>query len=241
MRLPRPFIPLICGLVVLLPGCFPPPPDGAETVIVVHGLGRTQRSMSVLEARLETAGYRVISFDYPSREKPIEELVELLANEVQSCCADEAETVDFVTHSMGGILVHSYLAAQPTPHRGRVVMLSPPSHGSELIDYFEDSPLLHVIVGPAGVELGTDSTDLAPRLPPVRFSLGVITGDLSINPFYSRIIPGPDDGKVAVRSARVEGAADFLVVPATHTFIMNRTDVADATIRFLQTGHFGDE
>ena len=65
--------------------------------------------------------------------------------------------------------------------------------------------------------------------------------NLSINPFYSRIIPGPDDGKVAVESARVEGAADFLVLPATHTFIMNRTDVADATIHFLETGRFRDE
>jgi len=238
MRLPRSSLPLLCGLLALAAGCFPAAPDGAETVIVVHGLGRTQRSMSVLEYRLESAGYRVISFDYPSREKPIEELVELLAQEVQRCCADEAETVNFVTHSMGGILVHSYLAEQPHAHRGRVVMLSPPSHGSELIDYFEDSPLLHVIVGPAGVELGTDSADLAPRLPPVRFPLGVITGDLSINPFYSRIIPGPDDGKVAVESARVEGAQDFLVLPATHTFIMNRADVADATIRFFETGRF---
>ena len=42
-------------------------------------------------------------------------------------------------------------------------------------------------------------------------------------------------------SARVDGAEDFLVLPATHTFIMNRTDVADATIRFLETGRFGDE
>lgn len=237
MRPARFHLPLICGLL-LSSGCFPPPPDGAETVIVVHGLGRTPASMSVLEYRLESAGYRVVSFGYPSRSEPIEALVELLAEEVERCCAAEAESVHFVTHSMGGILVRSYLADRPHPHRGRVVMLAPPSHGSELIDAFEDSPLLRLIVGPAGAELGTDSTDLAPRLPPVRFTLGVITGDLSINPFASRIIPGPDDGKVGVESARVEGEADFLVLPATHTFIMNRTDAADATIHFLETGRF---
>lgn len=228
---------LLVGLIVAS-GCFPQPPDGAQTVIVVHGLGRTPASMSVLEYRLESAGYRVISFGYPSRSEPIEDLVDLLADEVQSCCAEEAETVDFVTHSMGGILVRSYLAAQPEPHRGRVVMLAPPSHGSELIDEFEDSPLLRLIVGPAGTELSTDSTSLLAQLPPVRFSLGVITGDLSLNPFSSRIIPGPDDGKVGVESARVEGESDFLVLPATHTFIMNRTDVAEATIHFLQNGRF---
>jgi hypothetical protein len=41
-----------------------------------------------------------------------------------------------------------------------------------------------------------------------------------------------------VDNARVEGAADFLVLPATHTFIMNSAEAADATIRFLRTGRF---
>jgi len=194
--------------------------------------------MSVLEYRLEAEGYRIVSFGYPSRSEPIERLVELLAEEVDRCCAATAETVHFVTHSMGGILVRSYLARLPEPHRGRVVMLSPPAGGSELIDTFEDSPLLRLLLGPAAEELGTDSTDVAGRFGPVRFSLGVITGDLSFNPVTSWIIPGPDDGKVAVDNARVEGAADFLVLPATHTFIMNRTDVAEATIRFLREGSF---
>lgn len=228
---------VMCGLL-LCAGCFPPPPDGAEAVIVVHGLGRTPASMSVLEYRLESAGYRVVSFGYPSRSEPIEVLVAMLADEVERCCGDQAETVHFVTHSLGGILVRSYLADRPQPHQGRVVMLAPPSRGSVLIDTFEDSPLLRLILGPAAEEIGTDSTDVPARLPPVRFSLGVITGDLSFNPLTSRIIPGPDDGKVGVDNARVEGAADFLVLPATHTFIMNRTDVADATIHFLRNGRF---
>jgi triacylglycerol lipase len=227
---------LLCGLLILS-GCFPPPPDGAEPVIVVHGLGRTAASMSVLEYRLENEGYRVVSFSYPSRSEPIGTLVDLLAEEVDRCCAAETETVHFVTHSMGGVLVRSYLADQP-PHRGRVVMLSPPNQGSELIDTFEDSPLLRLTLGPAAEELGTDSTDIAARLGPVRFSLGVITGDVSFNPLYSWLIPGPDDGKVGVDNARVAGAADFLVLPATHTFIMNRTDAADATIHFLRNGRF---
>jgi len=72
-------------------------------------------------------------------------------------------------------------------------------------------------------------------------SLGIITGDRSLNPIGSWLIPGPDDGKVGVERAKVEGAADFLVVPATHTFIMNRRDVADETVHFLQHGRFRRE
>jgi triacylglycerol lipase len=79
------------------------------------------------------------------------------------------------------------------------------------------------------------------ELEPVDFDLGIITGDRSINPIGSWLIPGPDDGKVSVARARLDGAADFLVVPATHTFIMNRRDVADQVLHFLRDGSFVDD
>ncbi len=231
-------VPAIYGFLSVLSGCSSPPPDGAERVILVHGLGRTPASMAILGARLENAGFRVVSFGYPSTSEPMEVLVDRLQAEVARCCGDEAETVHFVTHSMGGVLVRSYLSQRPEAHRGRVVMLSPPSQGSELVDAFADSPLLRSVLGPAGSKLGTDSASITNQLAPVRFSLGIITGDRSLNPLGSWLIPGADDGKVGVDRAKVEGAADFMVVPATHTFIMNRRDVAEQVVHFLRHGRF---
>lgn len=214
------------------------PPEGAESVVLVHGLGRTAASMAVLGIRLQNSGFRVVNFGYPSMEEPMEALVERLEAEVAKCCGDEEETVHFVTHSMGGVLVRSYLADRPVPHRGRVVMLSPPSQGSELVDAFVDSPLLRSLLGPAGARLGTDSASLPNRLRPVRYRLGIIAGDRSLNVLGSWLIPGPDDGKVGVERAMADGAADFLVIPATHTFIMNRGDVAEEVVHFLRHGRF---
>lgn len=233
-------IRLVCIGVLLLAvlGCASPPPDGAQSVVVVHGLGRTPASMAILASRLEDAGFRVVSFGYPSTSEEMEVLVDRLESEVMRCCASEAETVHFVTHSMGGLLVWSYLDQQPQAHRGRVVMLSPPSQGSEVVDAFADSPMIRSVLGPAGSQLGTDSAAIPGRLGPVRFSLGVITGNRSLNPLYSWLIPGPDDGKVGVDRAKVEGAADFLVVRASHTFIMNRGDVAEEVVYFLRHGRF---
>lgn len=194
--------------------------------------------MLVLQTRLAGEGYRVVNFGYPSRSETIESLTDSLRKAVRECCEGTDGTLHFVTHSMGGVLVRSYLADREEPFEGRVVMLSPPNQGSEIVDAYADSPLLRSLLGPAGVRLGTDSTGIARELGPVDFSLGIITGDRSINPIGSWLIPGPDDGKVAVDRARVEGAADFIVVPATHTFIMNRSDVAEEVVHFLQTGAF---
>lgn len=226
----------ICG--ILLVACGAPPPPDADTVVLVHGLGRSPTSMLVLRTRLEGAGFRVVSFGYPSTSASMEELVDSLATSVDTCCANAAGAVHFVTHSMGGVLVRSYLANEVVEVGGRVVMLSPPNQGSEIIDAFGDSPLLRTVVGPAGARLGTDSDGIAQELGPIDFSLGIITGDRSLNPIGSWLIPGPDDGKVGVERAQLDGAADFMVLPATHTFIMNRSDVAEQVIHFLREGSF---
>jgi len=232
---------LLLVLATALTACTPEPPADAETVVLVHGLGRTPASMLVLETRLEGAGYRVVNFGYPSRSEPLEALTDSLENAVRECCSEAGGKLHFVTHSMGGVLVRGYLAQRDAPFEGRVVMLSPPNQGSEIVDAYADSPLLRALLGPSGIRLGTDSTGIARELGPVDFSLGIITGDRSINPIGSWLIPGPDDGKVAVSRARVEGAADFIVVPATHTFIMNRRDVADQVTHFLANGQFARE
>ena len=112
----------------------------------------------------------------------MEVLVEGLRAEMARCCGDEADTAHFVTHSMGGVLVRSYLSRQTEAHKGRVVMLSPPSQGSEIVDAFADTPLLRSLLGPAGSRLGTGSAGVTSQLAPVCFSLGIITGDRSLNP-----------------------------------------------------------
>jgi len=193
--------------------------------------------MSLLGRRLRAAGYRVVNPKLSSTQ-PLESIVEQLAGVVRACQAKGAETVHFVTHSLGGLVVRAYLAERPEPFEGRVVMLSPPNQGSEIVDAFQRSPLLTSILGPVGAQLGTSPGNIPSSLGPADFEVGIIAGDKSINPIGSWLIPGPSDGAVSVERTRLEGAAAFKVVPATHTFLMNRADVAADVIRFLSEGTF---
>ena len=234
-------------VAVCLGGWLPGPPAGAApaaaepspdtaTVVLLHGLGRSEWSMRRMAGALREAGYRVVNLGYPSRDYTVGTLADTVAAELDRCCAG-ADTLHFVTHSMGGILVRLWAERTEPGNLGRVVMLSPPNQGSEVADRIP-ARLLRLVMGPASVQLGTDSTDLPVQLPPADFELGIITGDASINPLYSWWLPGEDDGLVAVRSAWVEGAEDFLVVPYTHTFIMYRDRVIEEVLSFLRTGRF---
>ena len=168
-------------------------------MVLLHGLSRTARSMASLEKRLAQEGFTVVNLDYPSSEHPIEYLAdEVLDGVLQACC--RSATVHFVTHSMGGIVVRYYLKDRRLPNLGRVVMLSPPNQGSELVDALKDTFFFEMINGPAGGQMGTGPESLPIRLGPVAFDLGVITGNTTVKLVAKTREPGGPARRV-VRAA----------------------------------------
>ena len=229
---------LVAGLLALSFPTYSAAPQ--ECVIVLHGLGRTAFSMSLIEEALNGEGYLVWNEGYPSRSENIEELSGTTIEEgLGFCDRHKARTVHFVTHSLGGILVRQYLQQNTIGNLGRVVMLSPPNHGSEIVDLLKDYTIYQFIMGPAAQQLGTDKNSLIEQLRPVKGEIGIITGVSSSDPWFSPVIPGDDDGKVSVESAKLDEMSDFITVDNGHTFIMRDETVIRQILHFLRDGTFG--
>jgi pimeloyl-ACP methyl ester carboxylesterase len=209
-------------------------PMRGKAVIVVHGIVRSSKSFARMRKVLEEDGYLVVGFDYPSTRVSIEQSAEYLSQVIESLAG--VEELNFVVHSMGGLLVRTYLREHADPRIKRMVMLGVPNLGANMANLVQTNPLFKWIYGPAGQQLVQDAEGYIASLPTPEFEFAVVAGARGTPDGWNPLISGDDDGTVEVANTRLPGAADFMTVPQLHSFLMDNPDVIAATRRFLSSG-----
>lgn len=211
--------------------------SNGDYVVILHGIARNSNNMQNLANFLEIRGYDTINLDYPSTKYGLKQLAKIMNDELKIKLS-ENKPVHFVSHSMGGLLIRAYLNQYRPNNLGRVVMLAPPNQGSEIADFLKENQLYQAYYGPAGKQLITDQTNIKDLLGEVDYELGIIAGNRSIDPVSSLIIPQSDDGKVSIKSTKLKGMSDHIVINATHTFIARNKQAQQQIIYFLENGAF---
>lgn len=207
-----------------------------EAVVLLHGIFRSSKAMKRVQERLETDGYLVVPFDYPSTRVDIAASAKMLGKVVQSL--EGVRKISFVTHSMGGLVVRSWLGAGGDPRARCLVMMGTPNKGAEVADILRDWHLYRLILGPAGQQLVAHQSGVISKLPVPKIPFAVVAGGKGSIDGYNPLIPGDDDGLVAVSSARLEGAEDSITLPVLHSFLPFNVEVVEAVSRYLAEGAF---
>ncbi|MEZ4458955.1 MAG: alpha/beta hydrolase [bacterium] len=204
----------------------------ADVVVLLHGLGRSRRSLAGIAAALEAAGHRTVRLDYPSTRRSlgahVAQVLEVLAH------LEGVGRVSFVTHSLGGIVARGVLASPRWPdgvEKGRVVMMAPPNQGSALARTFVNAvpTVFGGVVGPAGFEVAR-GVAFAEPCSPVMVIAGRPREGAGLNP----LLDGEDDGVVCVEETKLSTMSEHVVVDALHTVIMDHPEAQNAALRFLR-------
>ncbi|MGD8570490.1 MAG: alpha/beta hydrolase [Gammaproteobacteria bacterium] len=202
-----------------------------QAVVVLHGIWMTALEMKWLARRIERCGFTVYRFGYASIRRSPAQNARLLQTKVNSI---DADTVHFVAHSLGGIVLLHLFDQFPQQRRGKVVFLGTPLQGSALAQRVASSrwlrPLLgrsldHGVLGdvPALNEKRESLMIAATR----RFGIGTL-----LMPFA---LPKPSDGTVTVAETQAPWLSQHKVAHTSHLGLVMSNNVAQMICRFLQS------
>lgn len=222
--------------------------DGAKRaseptlVVLQHGLSRSAWSLWRLERALAAHGYEVLNESYPSTQMRIEDHADRLARALERRLADRVgppPRLAFVGHSMGGLVIRSYLGRAGARRASACVFVATPHRGACLVTARKDRFVFGLFLGDKAalqLEPGNAFFDSLGPLP--CDSVGCIYGGLGDDGGRNDDIPGDDDGTVATSEAQLHEQSDAIMLPYGHTML----SMVDATIAqvlsFLHDGAF---
>ena len=202
----------------------------SRRVVLVHGLWFRAAGLRLLAARLRRRDYDVRIFDYPSVHGDVQRHTHALQRFILH---QPDQPVHLVGHSLGGLLIMRTLHEYPELPVAKVVLLGSPVQGSGVARRLARRWWSQWLVGASADLLGQGV-----RVP-AGVPVGVIAGNRNMG--VGRVLGGVSglgDGTVSVSETRLAGAADHVVLPATHTGMVVSAAVAANIHQFLQHGQF---
>ena len=211
----------------------------SETIILVHGLWMTGIELTLLKHRLESDyAFHCETFSYASATGLMVDHVRNLRELVQHIVRQrQSEPLHFVCHSLGSVVCYKLLESTHDLPPGRAVFLGPPMQGSRAMQAMSQWALGRVVVGEdARKELLPGQT----RKWDGRRDIGIIAGSstMGLGRLFSGDLSTDSDGTVSIEETRLEGAADHLIMPVSHTSMVLSADVAQQVAYFLRNGRF---
>lgn len=186
--------------------------------------------MSLLRHRLKQCGFKPVQFSYPTIRCNLKDNARSLQRFVQKL---DADTIHFVAHSLGGLLLRQFFHDYPEQRPGRIVTLGTPHTGSQVARRMGGNPFSKVLLGQSYFN------GLKGDVPPwqAQRELAVFAGRVSIG--AGRLIqqiPKPNDGTVAVQETVLPGMTKHQVFDTTHMGLLFSKEIAQTVCEFLRSG-----
>lgn len=198
-----------------------------DRVLLLHGLWMPRASMRWHARRLRAAGYQPHLFGYASVAGGPEAALPALLRELQ-------QPTDILAHSLGGVLAVHALQQYPDLPVRRIVCLGSPLCGSAAAGGMARTALGKRLLGRSAGLLGTGCEPWRGAA-----DVGMVAGNapLGLGQVFGRF-GGGSDGTVAIAETRLDGLADHVVLPLSHSGLLFSREAAVQARFFLRHGRF---
>jgi predicted alpha/beta hydrolase family esterase len=211
-----------------------------EITILVHGLATTERTMCYLQTGLQAAGITTLAPRLPTYDGSLEDCVRALDTQLAAITPAPAK-LNFVAHSMGGLIVRTWLKTVHPCNVDKCVFIATPHRGTILANIALAVPtsLGRKTKGLKCLLTSKENKFLLDNETGV--TIGVIAGTGWYLPwFFAKPFFGVhrNDGKVPLYSARSADAKETIVLPYGHDQILQRPETLHLVQSFIETGSF---
>ncbi|MDY0315302.1 MAG: putative lipase [Bacteroidales bacterium] len=221
--------------ILFLPASF-----ATHKVYLLHGYGSPKTIMNKIKKDLEKSDFIVENYAYPAFYVDLDSLGKNLYLDILE---DNYDSVSFVTHSMGGLVVRNMLKYSGTdlsfPKIFRIVMIAPPNRGADIADFFKNTKLIKKMLGPNVEKMTTDSTSYANQLPiPINTELGIIVGESKYKAGYNWFIGRKNDGLLIPERVFLGNEKDVAICNYSHLGVVKNKKPRKLVLEFLKHGNF---
>ena len=238
-------------------------------LVLLHGIYGKSSDMESIAQNFKD-NYRIINIQYPTTKETAEEISDLyiepnienikeqifsenfhkkIGNQYYEIAENSNKInknfnqnikINFVAHSMGTGILRYYLKENPLENLGKVVFISPPSHGSHLADVpFVDK--LPSMLGKVVPQFSTKKDSFVNQLGEPDYDYMILIGNKTNNPLYSMIIRGKDDGMVPLKTAKMKSDNFKIIENTTHTSILKDKRTMKEISKFFKSSDLNKE
>ena len=208
-------------------------------VYLIHGYAGLGIELEKIQKAIEKEGFENEIYVYPSFVKSVDSVGIELFRKIQK---ENYDTVSFVTHSMGGLVVRSLYEHLDSltlfPFIYRIIMVAPPNNGTPVADFFAQFSFIKFIVGPNVNNLTSNPVTGASRYPIPTCEVGLIVGSSGKKNGFNIFINGDNDGIVISEDAKLGIEKDVVFVKSGHVGLLFNKSVIEYVTSFLQNGDF---
>ena len=240
-----------------------------DFLVLLHGIYGKSSDMESIAQNFKD-NYRIINIQYPTTKETAEEISDLyiepnienikeqifsenfhkkIENQYYEITENSNKInknfnqnikINFVAHSMGTGILRYYLKENPLENLGKVVFISPPSHGSHLADVpFVDK--LPSMLGKVVPQFSTKKDSFVNQLGEPDYDYMILIGNKTNNPLYSMIIRGKDDGMVPLKTAKMKSDNFKIIENTTHTSILKDKRTMKEISEFFKSSNLNKE
>jgi uncharacterized alpha/beta hydrolase family protein len=208
-------------------------------VYLIHGYAGLGLELENIHKAIKNEGFESEIYVYPSLSKDVDSVGVELFRKIQK---ENYDTVSFVTHSMGALVVRSLYehidSLSSFPFIYRIVMIAPPNNGSPVADFFAQFSFIKFIVGPNVNNLTSNPVTGANKYPIPTCEVGLIAGSYGKKKGFNIFIKDDNDGVVIPEQTKLGIEKDIVFVKSWHVGLLFDKKVIKYVITFLQNGKF---